>query len=421
MKKIKKTIDSANLNFLLGAGVSTPFLEILGNIEKDLTKAEKIIDIDKKKKIIFDLRKRYFTKSMFGNLKIIKNETDAYKDEVLEDYKNFYRSINGLLLQRENSILTKQVNIFTTNIDIFSEISLENTGIEFNDGFHGKFNPKYDLGNFKKSYYKKSLHYENTSEIPVFNILKLHGSLSWKENDKEIFLDRDLELTEDVSKNLKNESIFNELYKKLKIVNPTKNKFEDTVLGEHYYDLLRIYSNELEKESTVLFVIGFSFADEHIKKMTLRVASSNPTLKIFIFSHSPDIDEELKTFLRSFYILSADNIQSLKKEIEDKFVGFQKQIDFEWFKKYMNDILTQTEMGYLEIQESINEYLNYIFIYDDMVNNTKNKNIEIIYPKDIDCEVCNLKTITEKVFNQCVVKNSPNRHVVVEGEIKTEI
>jgi len=39
------------------------------------------------------------------------------------------------------------------------------------------------------------------------------------------------------------------------IVNPAKTKFEDTLLNQYYYDLLRIYSNELEKENSVLFVI----------------------------------------------------------------------------------------------------------------------------------------------------------------------
>jgi hypothetical protein len=58
------------------------------------------------------------------------------------------------------------------------------------------------------------------------------------------------------------------------IVNPSKKKFEDTVLNETHYDLLRIYNNELEKENGVLFVMGFSFADEHIRELTLRVANT---------------------------------------------------------------------------------------------------------------------------------------------------
>jgi hypothetical protein len=40
---------------------------------------------------------------------------------------------------------------------------------------------------------------------------------------------------------------FKENYDKLMIVNPSKKKFEDTVLNETHYDLLRIYNNELEE------------------------------------------------------------------------------------------------------------------------------------------------------------------------------
>jgi len=281
LKDIKKTIDSANINFLFGAGLSKPFLESLNNIETALAKAEK----EKNDVEIQKLRKEYFEKSMLGNLKIVAETVDKNKDEVLQNYEDFYRRINYVVLKRESSILTKQVNIFTTNIDIFSEKALENTGIDFNDGFHGRFNPKYDVGNFKKSYFKKSLHYENTSEIPVFNILKLHGSLSWREKGKEIYLDSVLDQVKEVEDN-KNTSKFGDCFKKLMVVNPTEQKFADTLLNQRYYDLLRIFSNELEKENTALFVMGFSFMDAHIYDLTLRAANSNPTLKIYVFSHS---------------------------------------------------------------------------------------------------------------------------------------
>lgn len=291
IEEIKKTIDSANINFLIGSGISRPFLDVLYDIEEFLT------DKTKSPEEILNKKKEYFTKVMAGNLKIVKRETDTDKDKVLADYKDFYKVLNKIVLKRETSILTKQINIFTTNIDIFSEVALEETGIEFNDGFHGRFNRVFNLGNFKKSYFKKSLHYENTSEIPVFNILKVHGSLTWKYDDvgKQVLFDDHLKITSDVAEKLTTPQ-FEETYKKLLIVNPTKEKFEDTLLNQYYYDLLRIYSNELEKENSVLFVTGFSFADEHIRDLTARVAASNPTLKIYIFAHkkSTEIYDKLQ-------------------------------------------------------------------------------------------------------------------------------
>lgn len=263
-----------------------PFLAILSDIEERLTVAEEKKNIPE----VLKLKKEYFEKSIAGNLKIVKEINTPDKDEVLENYEIFYKTINHIVLRRESPILTKQVNIFTTNIDIFSEKALENIGVEFNDGFHGRFKSKYDIGNFNKSYFKKSSHYENTSEIPVFNIMKIHGSISWIKTDGSVYLDGNLSAIEELQKNISDAS-FEGKYNELMIVNPTKKKIEDTLLNEYYYDLLRIYSNELEKEGSVLFVLGFSFRDKHIHDLTLRVANANPTLKIYIFSYvvTPDI------------------------------------------------------------------------------------------------------------------------------------
>ncbi|WP_090714716.1 SIR2 family protein [Bathymodiolus azoricus thioautotrophic gill symbiont] len=275
----------------------------------------------KKKRI----KKEYFKKSIRKNICLLTIPFMSLPQQFLQ-YKKFYKTINALILQRESSLLSKQVNIFTTNVDIFSEIALEDTGIEFNDGFHGRFNPKYSIGNFKKSYYKTSLHYENTSEIPVFNVIKLHGSVSWCTEDKNIKLDKDLKLVKEISNS--SDDKFKENYDKLMIVNPSKKKFRDTVLNETHYDLLRMYNNELEKENSVLFVMGFSFADEHIKELTLRAANTNPTCVIYIFVHddSNDIYKELKDDAKN------NNIRLLT---EEKY-NFEKINNF-FFKQLNKD------------------------------------------------------------------------------------
>ena len=86
----------------------------------------------------------------------------------------------------------------------------------------------------------------------------------------------------------KKDEDFEEQYQKLAIINPEKKKLEETVVDLTYYELLRMYSSELEKENAVLFIIGFSMEDEHIREITLRTANSNPTLKIYIFCHGKD-------------------------------------------------------------------------------------------------------------------------------------
>lgn len=79
-----------------------------------------------------------------------------------------------------------------------------------------------------------------------------------------------------------------EALEQLAVVLPNKGKFASTVLNETYYDQLRRLSNQLELPNTSLLVMGFSFADEHIRSLITRAAKANPTLKVIIFCY----DEE---------------------------------------------------------------------------------------------------------------------------------
>lgn len=78
---------------------------------------------------------------------------------------------------------------------------------------------------------------------------------------------------------------FREAYDELVMINPRKAKFRETVLDLHFYELMRLYANALEKPTTCLFVMGFSFADEHIAQITRRAVASNPTLLVIIFAY----------------------------------------------------------------------------------------------------------------------------------------
>lgn len=313
---LKNIIQDSNINFLIGSGLSVPYFPTLGNIEVLLTDLEKDQKLSKQKKQLLktSIYKSYFDTIIYKNLELIEEKTNS----VLDNYKEFLTVLNTLLLKRKSTILGKQINIFTTNIDIFFESAFEQTNIEVNDGFNGRFKPVFETGNFKKIHFKKSLHYDNTSEIPVFNLIKIHGSLTWEIGALDrIFFSSNLNKLKEIQQanpddsacitisktdtlsdleskiptgkfNSKKAATFLGQYERLSIVNPDKSKFKHTLLNQTYYDLLRIYSNELEKENTVLFVLGFSFCDEHIRDLTIRVANSNPTLVIYVFGHSTD-------------------------------------------------------------------------------------------------------------------------------------
>ncbi|WP_197710712.1 hypothetical protein [Pseudomonas syringae] len=74
-------------------------------------------------------------------------------------------------------------------------------------------------------------------------------------------------------------------YEQIPIVNPTKWKFHETVYEEHYYQMLRLLSYELEKPNAVLITFGFSFADENILNLVMR-SLSNPGLQVFVCCYS---------------------------------------------------------------------------------------------------------------------------------------
>jgi len=345
LEHIKELIQSCNINFLIGSGLSNPYLSTLGNIEKLLT------DLNQNKHKDFDIIKasiyriycvdvifrnldseiKYYSKEKLNESITEKSKYEKYT-EVLDEYKQLLLSLNEILLFRHNNLLTKQINFFSTNIDLFMEKALEETGLEFNDGFKGRLNPIYDLSNFQKSYSKTSSHYDNVSEIPVFNLLKVHGSINWEKTNNVITHSSSLKQVQNVKDIIveipteaflyvSNDSKFDDLvqeaakkpdkdkmdftsfftkYDKLLIVNPTKEKFRQTVFDEQFYELLRIYANSLEKENSLLLVAGFSFADEHIKHITIRAADSNPTLQVIVFAYCEDDANKIKKELGQF-------------------------------------------------------------------------------------------------------------------------
>lgn len=336
---IRKVIESCHLNFLIGSGASKNFLETLKGVEDALDGLDKRIgllgtqnDENVIKLIEVSIKYFYFKKCIEKNVDLLSITDDS--NQTLNNYTNLLDSLNTILVKRSSNLVSKQVNLFTTNMDVFLDLALEKCGYSYNDGFSGRMNTKFGTENFHNIINKVSSYYEYQSAIPLFNLFKLHGSLNWKYNKKndEIQYDNKLSTTKGLSKIqftnkelidcfdsngnfLKLSGIYKKAatrdlskfqdkiddflkeYDNLLMINPNKEKFGETTLKLSYYELLRIYSNNIEKENSVLFVIGFSFADEHIRTMTLRVAKSNPTLLIIIFAFDENAEKEIHSNL----------------------------------------------------------------------------------------------------------------------------
>ena len=354
---LRNFIQSSNINFLYGSGISRPYLSTLGNIEKWLTKVAE----DNGNETYKDVIKASLYKAYCDGV-ILKNHYFYHDKDFLETksaYTDFFSVCNELMNKRNAQLLNKQINLFTTNIDLLAEKTLEKSGIELNDGFRGTLTPAYSESNFQISLSKSSMQFHKQAEVPMFNLIKVHGAVNWKEQDETIQSDTMLmyyvqqalgeidnayfvdlykaDGTEKTYDEVKTEADdialllpdkaydkFFDAYNQIVMINPTKDKFRTSVLDYHFYELMRIYSNALERENSILFVMGFSFADEHIAKITQRAADTNPTLQIVVFAYS---DKDLETYKKKLEIehgCSNNNIliltpSSFKESNQDKY------------------------------------------------------------------------------------------------------
>lgn len=174
IKELTYYIQSANINFLIGSGASRPYLATLGSIEKLLTRLND--DMHSHPEPKYKIAEASIYKAFYDSV-IAPNRFFGYGSDYCEtksNYQNYLITWNNLLNKRHSRILNKQLNIFTTNIDLMIEDAASGLGVELNDGFRGSIDPIYDEANFMKSIMQTSIHFQHTSEVPVFNLLKIN-------------------------------------------------------------------------------------------------------------------------------------------------------------------------------------------------------------------------------------------------------
>lgn len=400
--KLKSIIQSSHINFLLGSGLSCPYLSPLASIETWLTEANQIED-DKLRLLVQD---NLFIRYVEAVMKPCLHEYKVAGEDlytVQDAYDKFLSNWNYIMSRRSSNLLNKQVNIFTTNIDPFVEEAAERLRIEFNNGFKGLQAPVFREESFSTIVSKVSPLYQNQSMVPSFNYLKIHGSINWKVGTgTEITYDSNLQILRQVVKSIENypkeyrcidlveqeleklnkgkekadcvelsfelilkkavETVgceryeevetmksFRENYQQLVMVNPRKTKFQETVLDLHFYELMRLYSNALERTSTCLMVAGFSFADEHIAQITMRAATANPTLLIIVFAYDEgakiSIQENLRkggsTGNNNILILSPSDYKKAQDEKIQKTLEELQNFDLQSINKYVFEPIKQ--------------------------------------------------------------------------------
>lgn len=318
-ERLRAIVQDSHISFLIGAGTSSQFFAPLGDVEEALVGIDQVTSrLGPKREIArASVQALFFDRVIKPNVELVRRSSAALP--VLQSYARFGQALNRLLLARRSTLLGKQVSLYTTNIDLAVEVAFERLGLLLNDGFRGRFETTFDPGALGTLTLRESPRYGQRSEVPVFDLHKLHGSVGWRWADDgtdairfdsslaqltvvQQALDgvRDELVALDDPTSLDAQAIveaagdrpvsgalasFSAAYGRLVIVNPEKTKFATTVMTETYYELIRRFANQLERETTVLFVHGFSFRDEHLRKIVLRAARTNPTLQVIVFAY----------------------------------------------------------------------------------------------------------------------------------------
>ncbi len=301
-KELLKTFDVHNLSFLLGSGCSSFIKEddeigiptmapmaieyyatlsdedktyLSETIKIDITYATYKTNLEKFLEVLFSYR--YLLESRHAEAELVKikaliDKTKKFifgkctnqEQEVVNLYKSFYKK----LVYRDNNL--SKTNIFTTNYDLFSERALDQLGVIYSNGFSGVIERYFNPAVFNYAF-AEQMELSNNKWNVIDNFIylyKIHGSISWIEDENSQHLFKIKELQEP---KISDNSV---------MIYPTPVK-QNASFGSPYSDLFREFQKKLMKNNNVLVTIGYSFGDEHINNLIYQ-ALTIPTFRLIV-------------------------------------------------------------------------------------------------------------------------------------------
>lgn len=181
---------------------------------------------------------------------------------VMTLYESFYRK----LVLRDRSLPRPWV--FTTNYDLFNETAMDRLGLPYANGFSGVVERRFNPATFRYALAEQlDVTSRKWSAVDGFVYLcKLHGSISWTEDDHGLFPIREKMASQNPEKVM---------------IYPTPAK-QNSALGSPYADLFREFQSRIVREQSVLFTMGYAFGDEHINNIIYQ-ALTIPTFRLVVF------------------------------------------------------------------------------------------------------------------------------------------
>jgi len=198
---------------------------------------------------------------------------DGTDPNAMHVHKEFLRKI----LTRPLNL--KRANIFTLNYDTLVEQAADAEGVVLVDGFVGTVRRI-----FRPESYDQDLYFPaETTEgrvhrlDRVIHLYKLHGSITWAAEEPKWDNPYGVVAGCDIASEDSQVLIY-----------PTPAKFGE-MLGMPYAELFRRFAAAVVRPQSTLFVLGYSFGDDHVKAI-IRQALAIPSFTLVIVDPEPKGD-----------------------------------------------------------------------------------------------------------------------------------
>ncbi|GAB1266561.1 SIR2 family protein [Aurantivibrio infirmus] len=275
----------------------------------------------------------YIEKKIFEKINI--DFSSELSQENLDLYKTLYQKV-----ALRNKDLSR-INVFTTNNDLFNEKALDDLNINYNNGFGGGLDRYFNPARFSYTFSKKidpNLEKFEPLENMAY-LYKLHGSISWIETEgNSLFNIKEVPVSGGVSKSSSQHVL----------IYPTPLK-QNQSLGSPYSDLMREFKVKLAQPNSVIFIIGYSFSDEHINNIIYQSLASNSSISVVIFGDYPNCPLSNINDSRIYRIFGEDcsgqKIHYFKYIVNDLLPSLDEKKDKSLLDEFVNALKVQSSGG----------------------------------------------------------------------------
>lgn len=248
-----------------------------------------------------DEKKAKDLKPLRNNLeKIIREACKLTLDNSNAPHKTFLDKITA---RKANE---SRVQLFTTNYDTLFEQAAQRGGYVVIDGFSFSFPRTFSGRYFDYDIVQREqtrIKGEESFVSKVFHLYKMHGSLTWEQNEQGMI--QQVNTTETPL-----------------IVYPASDKYESSY-EQPYFEMMSRFQQALRRENTLLIVLGFGFRDKHIQNVILEAVNQNPSFQLVIVNYNANGTinrEELKEYF------DGDMVKRNVSIIFDTFKGFTENL-----------------------------------------------------------------------------------------------